>query len=215
MKKDQFDALMKVIKQKDQVKAGGRDLPKTEILKESPPLPPEKFSDAKIREVKKQEMRKKLSWWDRRKLKRRPETSFLVTIRFSNGTKRSLVVTTDEELFTYRKRSYYLRYEDAVLNLNLGLFELVYDEDHAVPLGREVVMREDDDETEEEFKRAYFQVTPSNVKAIVEQNYIKVLAESQDIQRYLKLALFLGIMNAVLLLFLVFTQLQESGVLNI
>jgi len=226
---DQYAELMKAIREKDR---GKSDI-ETAMLEDSPlsvspkiddiPLPPawargsnlvNDLSDddkAKLKildtedEYKDKDWRKKLKRRDRRKLKKKPETSYLVTLLFSNGTKKTFVVVTTNELFSYRKKFYHLRYEDAVLNLNLNLFELAYDEDYVEPIGREI---------KQEGDKAFFSVKPDNVKPLIDMNYVKVLVESQDIQKLLKLGLFLAMINAVLLLVLVFFQLKESGVIN-
>ena len=62
--------------------------------------------DNEIPSVKKGFVRLKKKWEgllkkDKRKLKKKPETSFLVRMFFSNGTSREFVVSTNNELFTH------------------------------------------------------------------------------------------------------------------
>lgn len=133
----------------------------------------------------------KLGYWNKRRLKKKPETSFLIRMKFSNGTSKEFVVSTKNETFKYMKRVYYLRYENSWFNLTQNQYELDFFDDYPVPLDREVLKKGD---------IAYWSVTSSNLKPLIEMEYIKALASSADIDKYLK-------MNATLSVFLVFIML--------
>lgn len=130
-----------------------------------------------------------IGWWDRRKLKKKPEISFLIKMLFSNGTCKEFVVSTSEEVFTYRKRTYYLKYDDAYFNLTQNQFELTYFDDHPVPLDKSIIKRGD---------KAFWSVSPENLKPLIDMNYVKVLASSTDIDKYLKMTATLCVLITML-----------------
>jgi hypothetical protein len=130
---------------------------------------------------------KGLSFWDKKKLKDKPDQSFLIEMIFSNGTSRTFVIATKSELFTYKKKTYYLRYQDAVFDLTNREWKLIYHDDHSTPIQKEIVMQRDPDSDKPE---AYFSVHPSNLKPIIRMEYVKALAESQEISKYFKIMIF-------------------------
>lgn len=144
--------------------------------------------DGKVREKLKWE---KLGFWQKRKLKRKPETSFLIRMFFSNGTSKEFVISTTKETFDYLGRTYYLRYEDAYFNLTQNLYELNYFDDYPVPLDREVVKIGD---------KKFWTVTSENLKDIIKMEYVKALASSQELNKFLR-------MNATLSVLIVFMNM--------
>jgi len=92
-----------------------------------------------------------LSFWDKRKLKKKGDVSFLIKMFFSNGTCKEFVIATEKETFRYRKRTYYLRYEDSWFNLTQNQFELHYFDDVPVPLDKNILKKGN---------RAFWSVTP-------------------------------------------------------
>lgn len=143
--------------------------------------------ETKIREVKKLE---KIKFRDRIKLKRRPEISFLVTMLFSNGTIKHFVVTTKEEIFTYKKRTYYLKYTDAWFDLSHNQYRLFFFDDYPVPIDREIVKKGGEH---------WFSVTPQNLKPLVKMEYVKALANAHELSKFLKFTLLLMIVNTLIL----------------
>ena len=144
--------------------------------------------EGKVREKLKWE---KLGFWQKRKLKRKPETSFLIRMFFSNGTSKEFVISTTKETFDYLGRTYYLRYEDAYFNLTQNLYELNYFDDYPVPLDREVVKIGDE---------KFWTVTSENLKDIIKMEYVKALASSQELNKFLR-------MNATLSVLIVFMNM--------
>lgn len=128
---------------------------------------------------------RKLGFWNKRKLKKKPETSFLIRMFFSNGTSREFVIVTRNEVFRYKKRTYYLRYEDSWFNLTQNQYELNYFDDFAVPLDRKVIKLGN---------KKYWSVTPENVKPIIDMNYVKVLAEAGEMDKWVKMVLIVVIL---------------------
>lgn len=167
-----------------------KDIPKNKKVaksdyKEKAVIPEVIDTGGSAREKKKYE---KLSRWQRRKLKQYPATSFLIRMNFSNGTSREFVIKTRAEVFKYMKRWYYLRYEDSWFNLTQNQYELNYFDDYPVPLDRKII---------KQGNKAYWSVTPDNLKPIIDMEYVKALASSQELDRYLR-------MNATLTIFMVF-----------
>lgn len=135
--------------------------------------------------------RERMRFWDKRKLKRRGERSFYVTMRFSNGTMLEFVIATTGEQFKYKKRTYYLRYEDSWFNLTQNQYQLDYFDDYPVPIDRKIIKKGD---------KSFFSVTSSNLKPLIDMNYVKVLANAQDLDKYLKMGAILGIINMIILI---------------
>ena len=149
------------------------------------------------------EPKKGLTFRDKLKLKKNPETAFLITMRFSNGTRATWIIKTDDEVFEYKKRMYYLRYEDAFLDMSHDLYHIDYFDDHPTPISREVIKKIDNNAPKGK-EQAYFTVTPSNLKPLIKMEYVKALAESHELTKFLKLALFFGIVNTVALMGILF-----------
>lgn len=148
--------------------------------------------DGEVREVFKLE---NLAFWSKRKLAKKPESSFLVTFFFSNGTSRQFVIRSNKETFKYKKRTYYLRYEDAWFDLSFNQYRLYFFDDYASPIDREVVRKGD---------KSYFSVTPQNLKPLLKMEYVKALAQSQELSKYLKFCLLLAFFNLLVGLVLAF-----------
>lgn len=136
-----------------------------------------------------EESRKSLTFGDRWKLNRSPLNSYLITMFFSNGTSRSWVIKTKEETFTYRKRTYYLRYEDALYDISHGAHHLFFHEDHPVPIDREI---------KREGEQNWFSVTPHNLKPLMSMEEVTALVSSTELNKYLRM---LVIICGILLLF--------------
>jgi len=136
-----------------------------------------------VREVKKRE---KLGLMDKFRLSRNPSTAYLVTMMFSNGTSKQWVVATTEETFTYRKRTYNLFYENSWFDLSFNMYRLYFFDDHSVPLEREIIKKGD---------QAWWSVKPENLKDLVKMEYVKTLAQSHEISKYLKMSLLVAVIN--------------------
>ena len=160
--------------------------PKPEQPKPLPDFPELPTASESVREVNKLE---KLGFWNKSKLRRKPDKSFLITFFFSNGTSRTFVIATREETFDYKGRTYYLKYDEAWFDLSHKQYRLLYFDDFAVPINRMIQKIGD---------KAFFAVTPENLKPLIKQEYVKALAQSHELSRYLKFSLLLAIVNGLI-----------------
>jgi hypothetical protein len=143
----------------------------------------------RVRELEQQE---NLSFKNKRRLNGKPDRAYLITMRFSNGTRRTWVIISKSEFFTYRKRMYYLFYENAFYDLTHHVYHLDYFDDYSCPIDRSIFLKADKDAQDSSKAQAFFSVTPSNLKPIIKMEYVKALADSQSLSKYMK---FLVIVN--------------------
>ena len=167
-----------------------------------------KLEHGKIKELKKG---KGLSWFDKLKLKVRPQQSFLISMKFSNGTRRTWVLITKDEIFTYKKRTYYLDYQNAYYDLTHNQYHLEFFDDFAVPIDRKIVQLQDDNISDEEQARAFFSVTPSNLKPLIKMEYVKALAESQELNKYLKLIITFTLITGIICMYIAYKMYKVTG----
>jgi len=142
--------------------------------------------------VTKKKKWQRLRFWDKRKLKKKGDTAFLIKMFFSNGTCKEFVVATPNETFTYNKRTYYLRKEDISFNLTQNQFELNYFDDFPVPISIKEIVRKGND--------AFWSVSPDNLKPLIKMNYVKALASTDDLNKWMKMSLLVGIFTFMLML---------------
>jgi len=154
--------------------------------KELPAFPVIPQVDGVSREIRKRE---KLKFKDKWKLKTKPDRSYLVTFLFSNGTSKTFVISTREETFTYKNRMYYLDHTCSWFDLSHNQYRLFYFDDFSVPLNRIIDKKGDS---------AFFSVTPENLKPLIKQEYVKALAQSHELSKYLKFSLLLMIFNGII-----------------
>ena len=147
----------------------------------------------------------KLGWWNKRKLKKNADRSFLIKFFFSNGTCKEFVIVGKAETFMYRKRCYYLRYEDCWFNLTQNQFELDFHDDCAVPIKREIHKEGDE---------AFFSVSPDNLKPLIKMEYVKALATSDDVIKLIKATLVISMASAFLSLIGVFIAFSSRGLVK-
>lgn len=180
------EAVQLALEQAKKLSTARKSVPKTPrpsvIL---PASPPETLADEGHTELKK---RQGLSFWDKRKLAKHPDQCFLITMHYSNGTTRSFVVRAKGETFQHKKRVYYLRFEDGWYDLTFGQYHLHYWDDCSVPISREFQRKGDE---------AFFTVTPENLKPLLKMEYIKVLAQSHEINKYLRAILALTLVVGI------------------
>jgi len=138
------------------------------------------IDDGKVKQLKR---RDGLNIFARLKLNKKADSSFLVTMLFSNGCTRQFVIATNKETFKYKGRMYHLRYENSWFDLSFHQYRLFYFDDYAEPIDREVMKAGD---------KNWFSVTSSNLKPLIKQNYVKALQESAELTRLLKLVLLIA-----------------------
>lgn len=163
----------------------------------------ERKSLKEIKDVK--EMKTKVSWREKLKLNRNPSKTFFVTMMYNNGTCKTFVMKGEGNYFTHSKKTYYIDYEESWFNLTQNQYFLLYNENYAVPINREVQPNGDE---------AFFNVTPSNLKEVVKMEYIKVLAQSQELSKWLRLSLLIsgiGIFLTLVLTFLIYSLSKNLG----
>ena len=121
-------------------------------------------------------------------------------MHFSNGTTQQFVIYSKKETFDYKKRTYYLRYEDAWFDITYKLYRLNYFDDYPCPIDRKVV------KISQTGDKSMFTVSPENLKPLIEMEYVKALASAHQITQWLKMcmllsggALLMGIINAFML----------------
>lgn len=153
-------------------------------------IPSAKNKDGTPSVVYQKEKWKGLSRKDRKRLKKNGDKAFMITMMFSNGTCREFVIIGKTEYFDYRKRTYYLRYEDSWFNLTQNQFELFFFDDCPVPISREIMKKGD---------KKFFSVTPENLKPLIKMEYVKALASSDDVIRKVKTILVLVIVGLALM----------------
>ena len=148
--------------------------------------------------------REKIGFWDNRKLRKHPESSFFIEMIFSNGTSKEFVIISTEELFVYRKRWYYLRYEDSIFNITQANYKLLYHEDHAFPLSKEIIKKGE---------TAFWSISPENIRPLIEMAYIKALV-SNDFSKYLKAIAILCILILIFLFIDVYYGVKITKILK-
>ena len=113
-------------------------------------------------------IRMKLTGSDESKLRHKPESSFMITMHFRNGTERTWVINTRKNWFRYQGQTYVINYEDMMYDLSMGRYRAYYHEDYATPINREIEQKGDS---------AYFAVRPENMKPVLDMEYVKKLVE--------------------------------------
>lgn len=142
---------------------------------------------------------KKLFPWrfmDKRRLKRKPATSYVVTMLFPNGTSRTFVIATRKRTFKMGSLHYVLRQEEAYMDLSLKKYHFYYHAHHAVPINREVTAVGDE---------RYFTATPENMEGLLQQKYVEVLVAAQGLAKLIKTILVLAFVQAGLTAIVLFT----------
>lgn len=108
-------------------------------------------------------------------LKKKPESSYIIEMLFSNGTCKQFVLQTQEKSFSLSNDStkqYILYYEESYFDLSLNQLKLIYHEDYVTPINREIMI---DDEN-----NPYFFISPDNLKDAWEMRYVRVITKNQD-----------------------------------
>jgi len=114
-----------------------------------------------------------------RNLKKKPESTYIIEMLFSNGTCKSFVLETTEPTFKLSnddKRLYYMFYEECYYDITLKQNRFIYSEEHCTPINREIQTIKDEDGEES----PYFYVNPENMKDFIEMRYIKAITENPD-----------------------------------
>ncbi len=133
-----------------------------------------------------EESKIKLKWRDRWRKRMHTDRAYIITMMHNNGTMRTFVLKLKERTFTYKKKMYYVHYDESWFNITENHYQLFYHENHAIPINREITMTG---------KENWFNVTPENLKPLLQQEYVQKLATADELSRYLKIGLLIAIIN--------------------
>jgi hypothetical protein len=127
---------------------------------------------------------KKFSFWDKRKLSNQPEVSYFITMLFPNGCVKEWVITGRYTMFAFKGRNFVIDTNEAWYDLNQHQFRLYYHYEHCLPIRREPKCYVDAG------NEAFFRIKSDNVKPVIKQEYVKVLASS-NVDKYLLITIIL------------------------
>lgn len=158
--------------------------------------------DGKVKPVKRGDGYK---FFSKRKMNTNPTTTYLITMLFGNGTMKHLVLEGKGFVFTYNKRKYHLNKTLSWYDVNHHQNRLMYYEDYAEPLNRAIHCDGD---------KKYLSITPDNITDVMAMEYVKVLSQSQQLSKWLKIAVFLMIANLALSFLNTLIFVLQSGILG-
>lgn len=164
--------------------------------------------------IRHKERHEKLSFMDKRKLGTYPDETFIILMIFSNGSCREFVIRSREEYFEYKGRSYYLRFEDNIFNITQRDYMLIYHEDYTVPIGKQIHVELDKDADTDEKEKIWLSVTPHNLKSVVKMEYVKVLSQSQELNKYLRMVMMLSAGTIIIslgVLYMIYNIAKKMG----
>ncbi len=188
---DQKKALMKKQEQRKNIDSDKIQIEADKVAE----LKHKKKEIKKVQGFKKKERWLKFSFFDRWKLDKHPERSFVITMKFTNGTCKTWVIKSKEPYFKYAGKMYSIVYEENYFDLSLRQFHLFYAENHPIPINREIVQLENPSDPNK--KEAYFSVTPSNLEPLIKQQYVKALTGGEEFQKTTKALLIIAFINLI------------------
>lgn len=176
---------------KTKIKRKREDIKKIKIEKEGHTFVSEMSRQKKIiLPLRKREKRKifKLGFWARNKLARNPDKTYIIFMKFSNGTAKNFIIKTSSQTFKMKDKTYFLDYEEAWYNISLNQYSLDYHENFAVPINREVIQQGDE---------AFYCVTPENLKPLIKAEYVKALVGANKLNKLLIWLLIVSFVGAI------------------
>jgi hypothetical protein len=143
---------------------------------------------------------------DRRKLRNHPEISYIVTMFFQNGTMKDFVILGKRRMFKYMSRTFILDIENSsVFDLVMNQYHLFYYFDETIPISRinnpipnKIKLFVSDDKNNEQGggkvgvnkdNNIFFSIKSDNVKPVLKQEYVKILATANQLNVWLKINL--------------------------
>ena len=145
---------------------------------------------------------------DKRKLAGRPTTTYIVTMIFGNGSCKHFVVEPDKlGFFTYLKKKYHLNQKNCIWDANNNTNRFYFHENYVEPVEFKEINVELTDET-----RMITSVTPENIDGVIKMESLRLIAEGPDLQRWVKIGVFVSIGVAVLLGIILIIFLAQSGI---
>jgi hypothetical protein len=146
--------------------------------------------------VRELEQHENLRRKDTKKLNKKPDRAYLITMRYSNGTMRTFVIVSRGELFKLRKREYHLLTANSLYDLTNHCYHLEYDEDYTEPVNKNIILVPDETVADGK-KKAFFSVTPSNLKTVLRADLLRQLLDSQSLSKYMKLLVILNFVTVL------------------
>lgn len=120
--------------------------------------------------------RLKLKFFQRQKLAKQPEKTYIITMMFGNGTLKTWAITTSNSTFKLHKKMYFINYEECYYDISLNQYHLFYHEGFPSPLNREIIVKG---------KEAFFKVSPDNMEGYVGMRYLSALTRVTNIKVYI------------------------------
>lgn len=149
-----------------------------------------------------------------KKLKKKPDSTFLIRMKYNNGTLKNFMLSTTDMMFKHGSKWYFLYYEESWFNINHQVYELEYQENFALPINREVCIKFDKEGKTSNEDEVFANVTPSNIKDTVEMEYVRALVSGEELSKYLKIAMVLSaftVIGMLLLAYQIYTLTKPTG----
>jgi hypothetical protein len=144
-------------------------------------------------------------WCQKRDLNKNPTTTFIATMLYGNGTCDHFVIKTKEQIFYWKNRYYHLNKNKVFYDVNCKQNRLFYYEDYVEPLDTNIYAEGD---------KAFLKITPSNLKSVFEMEYVKVISQSQQLTKWIKIAVYLIIANLFFTGIMVLIMIVQSGIFS-
>lgn len=148
-----------------------------------------------------------LKYGDKFKLDRKPTTTYLATMIFGNGSCEHLVVEPDIlGFFKFKKQKYHINQKNCIWDANENTNRLFFHENYVEPLEiKEVQVSECEN-------RMIAHITPENIDAVIKNESLRLIAEGPDLQKWVRISVFVSIAVLVLLLIICIVFLAQSGI---
>lgn len=200
VEKDELEEMRKEFEEDDTIVEAEKLL--DTIIEQDDGLKDEVKFDGKVKKAKRGDG---FGFLQQRKMNASPTSTYLVSILFGNGTIKHIVLEGKGNIFTYNKRKYHLNKSQSWYDVNHHQNRLIYYEDYAEPLNRQIYVDGD---------RRYLSITPDNMQEVMAMEYVKVLSQSQQLSKWLKIAVFLMIANLALTFINTLIFVLQSGILS-
>jgi hypothetical protein len=180
-----------------------------EVPKELPDLPPAqiptKVDDQEIVAVAKHQG---LKWGFKRKLKKNPTKSYLITMIYGNSSCNHFVgIPNANGFIKHRKKLYHINQKLCVWDANENNNRVYFHENYVEPLEiKEVTV----DGAESPSYMTY--VTPENVGPVIRMESVRLIAEGPDLQKWLRITTFVSIAVLCILVIILIVFIAQSGI---
>lgn len=142
--------------------------------------------------------KKKLNFFQKRKLKKHPEISFFIGMTFPNGTYKEYIILGNRPSFNLLGRTFLIDTKESLFDLTQNQYRLQYHFNECMPLHKEVkpTVREGND--------VWLTVKSDNAKPIFQQEYVRNVASANEISKYFIVTLVLSGFSLILTFVLCF-----------